>query len=56
MSDVQANQIQYLCPRCQHNGQPYKFADDGPSQLRVLIRCEHCSHRWSALIARTVTK
>jgi hypothetical protein len=56
MSEVQESQIEYSCPRCQHNGRPYKFADDGPSQLRVLISSEHCLHRWSALIARVLTK
>jgi hypothetical protein len=57
MSEVQAKEIQYTCPRChQPLGRAYRFADDGPAQMRVLIRCQQCLHRWSALIARTPMK
>ncbi|MBY0495604.1 MAG: hypothetical protein K2Y23_15455 [Cyanobacteria bacterium] len=57
MSELQPEQIIYTCPRCRQNmGRPYRFADDGPSRLRVLIRCQHCLHRWSEMIARSFTK
>jgi hypothetical protein len=56
MSEVQEEQIQYKCPRCQQAGRAYRFADDGSTNLRVLIRCVNCMHRWSALIPRTPTK
>jgi C4-type Zn-finger protein len=50
-------QIQYTCPRChQPQGRAYLFADDTPNQLRVLIRCQKCLHRWSAIVARSATK
>ena len=57
MSDVQQEQIHYTCPRCQQRvGRPYRFADDGPRTMRVLIRCQNCLHRWSEMIARPITK
>jgi DNA-directed RNA polymerase subunit RPC12/RpoP len=49
--------IEYTCPRCQKAmGRPFHFSNDGRLQLRVLIRCQYCQHRWSVLIARDATK
>jgi C4-type Zn-finger protein len=50
-------EIKHTCPRChQPLGRAYLFTDDTPAQLRVLIRCQQCKHRWSALVARPLKK
>jgi hypothetical protein len=50
-------QVQHACPRCHRiAGRPYRVADDGTRQLRVLIRCGDCQHRWSALVEKDATK
>jgi hypothetical protein len=57
MIENEQQQVQHTCPRCHRPaGQPYRFADDGSRQLRVLIRCGECQHRWSALVAKDATK
>lgn len=56
-AEHQHEHIKYTCPRCQKAvGQAYRFMDDGPVVLRVLIRCQDCQHRWSALIERSPMK
>ena len=53
MNEIDAQQAPYRCPRCQRpTGIAYRVADDGGADLRVLIRCGDCRHRWSAIIGR----
>ena len=53
MNESDAQQAPYTCPRCQQpTGMAYKVADDGGADVRVLIRCGDCRHRWSAIIGR----
>jgi transcriptional regulator NrdR family protein len=38
------------CPRCaKGGGQPFRLAPDAAA-VRVLLRCDHCHHRWSAIV------
>jgi hypothetical protein len=40
------------CPLCRRPGSaPYRTVRESDSQLRVLLRCDGCRHRWATLIA-----
>jgi hypothetical protein len=40
------------CPRCHDRpGRPDRIAMEGPTEARVVMKCDACRHRWSAIIA-----
>ena len=39
------------CPRCNKGGgRPFRLAPDA-AQVRVLLQCDWCHHRWSTIVA-----
>ena len=43
----------HLCPRClRKTGSPYRVAPDAPGNLRLLVRCDACRHRWSLIVPK----
>ena len=44
---------QHLCPRClRQTGAPYRVVPDDPGNLRLLLRCDACRHRWSLIVPK----
>jgi hypothetical protein len=40
------------CPRCHSTtARPDRIAEEGATEARVVIKCDSCRHRWSAIIA-----
>lgn len=48
------SEVARVCPRCQSgSGQPFRAVpDEGTDNVRVLMRCDACHHRWSAMVPR----
>jgi hypothetical protein len=43
----------HICPLCRRGGgAPYRTVEESNQQLRVLLRCDGCRHRWSTLLAK----
>jgi hypothetical protein len=43
----------HLCPRClRKTGSPYRVVPDDPGNLRLLVRCDACRHRWSLIVPK----
>lgn len=52
-NDTVRADILNLCPRCKKGvGQTYRVIPDNPSSLRILMRCDQCRHRWSAIVPK----
>lgn len=44
-------EVLHICPRCHRGGgQPYRAVPEAAKTLRVLLRCDGCRHRWSAIV------
>jgi hypothetical protein len=41
----------HTCPLCGRSGEPFQAVPLDDKNLRVLVRCEGCRHRWSAIVA-----
>jgi DNA-directed RNA polymerase subunit RPC12/RpoP len=45
------NPTVYECPRChQHSGRQDRFALHARDEIKVIVRCEGCGHRWSVIV------
>ena len=51
--DVPAdNERAFKCPRCQqHAGRQDKFALHERDEVKVIVRCGECRHRWSVIMS-----
>ena len=45
--------VQHVCPRClRKTGTPYRVVPVDPGNLRLLVRCDACRHRWSLIVSK----
>jgi hypothetical protein len=41
----------HTCPRCRaETGRPDRIAHEDTNEVRIVLKCDACRHRWSAMI------
>jgi len=40
----------HTCPLCGRTGEPFRAVPLDDKNLRLLVRCDGCRHRWSVIV------
>ena len=43
-------EIVHTCPLCTRSGEPFRAVPIDDKNVRLLVRCDACRHRWSAIV------